>query len=145
LLENFSEREMVFCQIVLQGPCRVPARRDRERTFSGHSSSARRNRRLRRSKAGEEVSAGSARTRRSFRSSRGGLIENDVLRIRVLGIRYGAIRYGLVRDAHVECRDDTVKHTTSPSRRENARRVTRSKVFSKCAATEHHVRRCAAA
>jgi hypothetical protein len=35
LLENFSEREMVFCQIVLEGPCRVPARRDRERLSPG--------------------------------------------------------------------------------------------------------------
>jgi hypothetical protein len=116
----------------LQGFCQTRPRA----AFSGHSSSARRNRRLRRSKAGEEGSAGSARTRRSFRSSRRWLIENEVLRIRVLGIRCRGIRYGLVRnaraqDAHVECRNDTVKHTTSPFRRGNARRVTRSKVFSK--------------
>jgi hypothetical protein len=131
---------MVFCQ----SSCRALAgsRQTRPRAaFSGHSSSARRNRRLRRSKTGEEVSAGSARTRRSFRSSRRGLIENEglriqvlriqVLKIQVLGIRYSGIRCDLVRDAHVECRDDTVKHITSPSRRENALRVTRSKVFSK--------------
>ena len=70
---------------------------------------------------GEEASAGSARTRRSFRSSRRGPIENS---------RRG-FGNGLAQNTHVECRDDSVKHTTSPSRRESARRAIRSKVFPK--------------
>jgi len=75
---------------------------------------------------GEEASAGSARTRRSFRSSR---------RYKgVVGIIFQGNRYGLLWASHVECRDDSVKHTTSPSRRDCARQVCHvASVFSKSA------------
>ena len=53
----------------------------------------------------------SARTRRSSQSSR---LELG----RVVG------KYGLVEKKHLaQCRDDTVKHSTSPSRRDISRRV----------------------
>jgi hypothetical protein len=94
---------------------------------------------LLRSKAGwgEEATARSARTRRSGRSSRARTTESVVQ----------GFRSGLDGNKCDECRVDSVKHSTSPSRRENARRAIRSPVFqSQSAATEHPlVRRCAAA
>ena len=70
----------------------------------------------------------SARTRRSTRSSRRGAAKNVVQ----------GFRSGIDRNERAECRVDSVKHSTSPSRRENARRATTSPVFqSQSAATEH--------
>jgi hypothetical protein len=63
----------------------------------------------------------SVRTRRSSRSSLGGTAENVVQ----------GFRNGLDGNECVECRVDSVKHGTSPSHRENARRAIRSQVFSK--------------
>ena len=63
----------------------------------------------------------SARTRRSSRSSRGWTTENVVQ----------GFRSGLDEKECAECRVDSVKHSTSPSRRENARRAITSPVFSK--------------
>lgn len=68
-----------------------------------------------------ETPARSARTRRSCRSLRGGLTEDAVQ----------GFGYGLGCNERVECRVDSVKHSTSPSRRENARRAISSQVFSK--------------
>ena len=84
-----------------------------------------------RSRLVRKISARSARTRRSIRSSRGRLTERAV----------GGLCFycGLVRNGNerVGCRDDSVKHTTSPPHRENMRRVIRSKVFqSQSAAAE---------
>lgn len=71
----------------------------------------------------------SARTRRSGRSLRGWT---------AITVLVQELRSGLVRNGRVECRVDSVKHSTSPSRHENARRAIRSPVFqSQSAATEH--------
>ena len=67
-----------------------------------------------------EATARSARTRRSSRSSRGRTTENVVQ----------GFRSGLDGNKRAECRVDSVKHSTSPSRRENAQRAI-TPVFSK--------------
>ena len=68
-----------------------------------------------------EAAARSARTQRSSRSSRGWTTGAVVVQ---------GFRSGLSRNGRVECRVDSVKHSTSPSRRENARRAI-TPVFSK--------------
>jgi hypothetical protein len=72
-----------------------------------------------------EAAARSARTRRSSRSSRGWTTGVVV----VQGFRSGLSRNGRGRNGRVECRVDSVKHSSSPSRRENTRRAIRSQVF----------------
>ena len=68
------------------------------------------------------------RTRRSSRSSRGWTTGNVVQ----------GFRSSPDGNERAECRVDSVKHSTSPSRRENARRAITSPVFqSQSAATEH--------
>jgi hypothetical protein len=67
-----------------------------------------------------EATARSARTRRSSRSSRGWTTGAVVVQ---------GFRSGLCGNGRVVCRVDSVKHSTSPSRRENARRAIRSQVF----------------
>ena len=68
-----------------------------------------------------EATARSARTRRSSRSSLGWTTGNVVQ----------GFRSGLDGNECAECRVDSVKHSTSPSHRENARRAITSPVFSK--------------
>ena len=75
-----------------------------------------------------EAAARSARTRRSSRSSRGWTTESVVQ----------GFRSGLDGNERAECRVDSVKHSASPSHRENPRRAIISPVFqSQSAATEH--------
>ena len=82
-----------------------------------------------------EAAARSARTRRSTRSSRGRSAENVVQ-----GFRRSLD--GNKRNERVVCRVDSVKHSTSPSRRESIRRAITSQVFqSQSAATEHPLAR----
>jgi hypothetical protein len=105
-------------------PCRFPARRDldaelrpppdKNHAFGGI--------------AVAQINAGwserlprSARTRRPSRSSRGWTTENVVQKF----------RSDLDGNERAECRVDYVKHSTSPSRRENAQRAFTSPVFSK--------------
>jgi hypothetical protein len=77
----------------------------------------------------EEASARSARTQRSIRSSRG--------RLRA-GCVYG-VPYGIAGKRHlIEYRDDTIKHATSPSRRDCSQQVVISRVFQiQSIATKH--------
>lgn len=76
-----------------------------------------------------EAAARSARTQRSGRSLRGWMAGSVV---------QGFRRSGLDGNGRAVCRVDSVKHGTSPSRRENARRAIRSQVFqSQSAAAEH--------
>jgi hypothetical protein len=75
----------------------------------------------------EKATVRSVRTRRSARSSRGRTAEK---------IAQG-FRNGRNGNEFIGCRFDYVSHSTSPSRRENARRAIRSPVFqSQSAATE---------
>src|SRR4030095_1065554 len=112
-------------------PCRFPARRDldaelrppdMDQAFGGIAVAQ-----IKGLMEGE-ANARSGRTRRSSRSSRGWTTENVVQ----------GFRSGLDGNKRAECRVDSVKHSTSPSRRENARRAITSPVFqSQSAATEH--------
>lgn len=105
------------------------ARRDLTRDFvSSHRPAGRRNA-VRHASAGREAFARSARTRRSGRSSRGGPHTGGV---------YG-IQYGIVCNWRViEYRDDSVKHATSPTRRDCARQAVISSVFQiQSTASEH--------
>jgi hypothetical protein len=84
-------------------------------------SGVRQNRRCSRSRADgvKKATVRSVRTRRPGRSSRGGTAGKIVQEFR--NSRDGNER--------AECRVDSVIHSTSPSRRENARRAIRSPVF----------------
>ena len=81
-----------------------------------------------------EAAARSARTRRSSRSSRGWTTGVVVVQ---------GFRSGLSRNGRVECRVDFVKHSSSPSRRENTRRAIRSQVFK--ASLRHRTSACSTA
>lgn len=89
---------------------------DRKTTSSGHRSTVRR--KCRQAESSTEKKnrlARSARTRRSVRSRR---VEPGRKRVRVVG------KYGADGKMHlVQCRVDSVKHATSPSRRDTSRRV----------------------
>jgi hypothetical protein len=132
---------MVFCEIGWLVLCRFPARRDLDAALFSHQTKIGRSAEspLLRSRAGwsEKAAVRSVRTRRSGRSSRGGTAGKIIQEFRNS------------RDGNecAECRVDSVIHSTSPSRRENARRAIRSPVFQSQSATTEHplVQRCAAA
>ena len=138
LPENFSERVMVFYELPdglpLQVSLQVSCQTDLDAVLRPPDMIRRSaNPPLFRSKAGWSVkaTARSARTRRSSRSSRGWTTGAVVVQ--------GFQKSGLCGNGRVVCRVDSVKHSTSPSRRENSRgEQSDHKWFqSQSAATEH--------